>query len=85
MMRARLNAKVIPVQLPIESEDNFIGVVDLVRFKSIIYLDDLGTEAMKPRFLLRCWTAERYRIRCWNHWPKLMKELWKNTWTARIF
>ena len=62
MMRARLNAKVIPVQLPIESEDNFIGVVDLVRFKSIIYLDDLGNrsdETEVPAEMLEL--AERYR------------------------
>lgn len=62
MMRARLKAKVIPVQLPIGLEDTFQGVVDLVRFKSIIYLDDLGTrsdETEIPSDMLEL--AERYR------------------------
>jgi len=62
MMRARLKAKVIPVQLPIGVEDTFQGVVDLVRFKSIIYLDDLGTrsdETEIPSDMVEL--AERYR------------------------
>ncbi|MGQ9698170.1 MAG: GTP-binding protein, partial [Armatimonadota bacterium] len=42
-MRERLGAKAVPVQIPIGSEAQFVGVVDLIRMKSIIYLDDLGT------------------------------------------
>jgi elongation factor G len=45
MMRAKLKAAVIPVQLPIGVEEGFKGVVDLIRFKSIFYLDDLGTRS----------------------------------------
>lgn len=45
MMRAKLKAPVVAVQLPIGVEEDFKGVVDLVRFKSIIYLDDLGTRS----------------------------------------
>ncbi len=45
MMRSRLKAPVVPIQLPIGAEDTFKGVVDLVRLKSIIYLDDLGTRS----------------------------------------
>ncbi len=42
MMRERLGANAIPVQLPVGSEDEFAGVIDLVKMKSIVYEDDLG-------------------------------------------
>ena len=45
MVRERLGANAVPVQLPIGAEDGFEGVVDLIRMKSIIYLDDLGTRS----------------------------------------
>ncbi|MGI6658350.1 MAG: elongation factor G [Dethiobacteraceae bacterium] len=44
-MKERLNANVVPIQLPIGVEDQFCGVVDLIRMKSIIYTDDLGTQS----------------------------------------
>src|SRR5690625_95813 len=41
----RLGARPVPVQLPIGAEDEFVGVVDLVTNRAIIYTDDLGTES----------------------------------------
>ena len=43
MMRERLNANPIPIQIPIGAEAGFKGVIDLVTLKAIYYLDDLGT------------------------------------------
>ncbi len=43
-MRDRLGANPVPVQLPIGSEDNFRGVVDLVEMQAIVYQDDLGQQ-----------------------------------------
>ena len=43
-LKTRLNANAVPIQLPIGSEDQFIGMVDLVKMKAIIYKDDLGKE-----------------------------------------
>jgi elongation factor G len=43
-MKERLGAKAIPIQIPIGVEDGFVGMVDLVRFKAIVYEDDLGQE-----------------------------------------
>ncbi len=40
-MRERLGANASPIQLPIGSENNFSGIIDLVRMKAIIYQDDL--------------------------------------------
>lgn len=38
----RLDAKSAPIQIPIGSEGDFSGIVDLVEFKAHIYKDDLG-------------------------------------------
>ncbi len=43
-MKDRLGANAVPVQLPIGSESEFEGIVDLVEMKAIIYEDDLGAE-----------------------------------------
>ncbi len=43
-IRERLGANPIPIQLPIGSEDQLKGVVDLVANKALIWQDDLGTE-----------------------------------------
>ncbi|HEX4841947.1 MAG TPA: elongation factor G [bacterium] len=45
MVRERLGATAVPVQLPVGTEDAFQGVVDLIRMKAILYLDDLGTRS----------------------------------------
>lgn len=44
MMKDRLGANVVPIQLPIGSEDTFSGIVDLIHMKAYIYKDDLGKE-----------------------------------------
>lgn len=40
MIRDRLKARPVPVQLPIGSEDAFVGLVDLIHMRAIIYLED---------------------------------------------
>ncbi len=40
----RLGANAQPVQLPIGSEDEFQGCIDLIRMEAHYYLDDLGTK-----------------------------------------
>jgi len=44
-MRSRLKANPIPIQVPIGAEENFKGVVDLVKMKSIIW--DEASQGMK--------------------------------------
>ena len=41
-IKERLGANPIPLQIPIGSEDTFIGVVDLVQNKAFVWEDDLG-------------------------------------------
>ena len=43
-MRDRLGANPLPIQLPIGAEDGFIGVVDLIENKALVWKDELGTE-----------------------------------------
>ena len=43
-MKDRLGANPLPIQLPIGSEGDFVGVVDLVEMKALVWKDELGTE-----------------------------------------
>jgi len=44
MIRDRLGAEPVVVQLPLGREADFSGMVDLVEMKAIVYLDGMGTE-----------------------------------------
>jgi len=44
-LKARLGANPVPMQVPIGAEDNFEGVVDLIKMKSIIW--DMESQGMK--------------------------------------
>ena len=44
MMHERLKCNAVPVQLPIGSEADFKGVVDLVKMKAFVFYDDLGKD-----------------------------------------
>jgi elongation factor G len=43
-IRDRLQTNAVPIQIPIGAEDQFKGIVDLVRMKAYIHKDDLGRE-----------------------------------------
>lgn len=45
MIEERLMANPVPVQLPIGSELNFRGIVDLIEMSAIIFTDELGTRS----------------------------------------
>ncbi|MGN0642857.1 MAG: elongation factor G, partial [Huintestinicola sp.] len=44
MMHDRLKCNAVPIQLPIGSEDDFKGIIDLVEMKAEVYYDDLGKD-----------------------------------------
>ena len=62
-VKERLGANAVPIQVPIGAEENFKGVIDLIRMKAINWNeDDLGatyTEEDIPEELLT--TCEEYR------------------------
>ncbi|HFI0213831.1 elongation factor G [Streptococcus suis] len=43
----RLQANAHPIQLPIGSEDEFRGIIDLIKMKAEIYTNDLGTDILE--------------------------------------
>jgi translation elongation factor EF-G len=44
MMKERLHANAVPIQIPIGREDTFTGIVDLIKNEAEIYTNELGTE-----------------------------------------
>ncbi len=42
MITERLGVTPVPIQIPIGIEDTFVGLVDLVRMKALVWRDDLG-------------------------------------------
>ncbi len=64
MMKERLQANAVPIQIPIGAEASFVGLVDLVKMKAEIYVDELGTtmdETDIPAELRE--TAEEYHAK----------------------
>jgi len=43
-IRERLKANAIPIQLPIGAEEDFRGIVDLVRMRARVYMDEIGKD-----------------------------------------
>ncbi len=63
MMKKRLKANAVAIQLPIGKEDSFTGIIDLVSMKAFYYKDEMGKiieEAPIPADLAD--DAELYRI-----------------------
>ena len=63
-LRDRLRANAVAIQIPIGAEDQFQGVVDLVRMRARIYHDDLGVDMVDtdiPEDILS--VAEDYRVK----------------------
>jgi len=44
MMKKRLNANAVPIQIPIGFEDTFVGMIDLIKMRGIVYEDQLGKD-----------------------------------------
>ena len=62
-VRDRLKANAVPIQIPIGSEDQFKGMIDLITNKAIMFYDDLGKDVREeeiPADLVD--QAEEYRM-----------------------
>jgi len=62
-VRDRLKANAVPIQIPVGSEDQFKGMVDLITNKAIMFYDDLGKDVREeeiPADLAD--QAEEYRM-----------------------
>ncbi|MDD7796433.1 elongation factor G [Clostridium sp. 'White wine YQ'] len=61
-VRDRLKANAVPIQIPVGAEDQFKGIIDLIKNKAEIYYDDLGKDVREediPADLVD--QAEEYR------------------------
>ena len=47
MIKERLGANPVPIELPIGKEDTFRGIIDLINMEAEIYYDDLGKDFRK--------------------------------------
>ena len=47
MMKDRLHANAVPIQIPIGAEDKYVGMVDLITMKAFVHKDDLGKEIVE--------------------------------------
>ncbi|MEA4973512.1 MAG: elongation factor G [Candidatus Metalachnospira sp.] len=62
MMKDRLSCTPVPLELPIGTEQDYVGNIDLINMKALIYKDDIGTEISVediPADLVK--KAEEYR------------------------
>ena len=75
-LRDRLKANAIPIALPIGKEDNFRGIVDLVKMQAYVHYDELGrdvrTEAIPEDMKA---DAEKYRTELIEHLAEIDDDL----------
>ncbi len=69
MMKERLGANAVPIQLPVGNQDEFKGVIDLINMDAIIYHDDLGVNYE------RCEIPEEYQEQAREKREELMEKL----------
>jgi len=68
MMKDRLQCNAVPIQLPIGSEDEFRGIIDLVEMKADVFYDEFGKDMRVeeiPADLLE--KAQEYRTQLVEH------------------
>lgn len=63
-LRDRLRANAVPIQIPIGSENDFHGIVDLVQMRARIYTNDLGTDMQDTEIPAEVQElAQEYRVK----------------------
>ena len=75
-LRDRLKANAVPIALPIGKEDNFKGIVDLVKMEALVHYDDLGKDVRHeaiPEDMVAL--AEKYRTELLEHVAETDDEL----------
>ncbi len=78
MIKDRLKANPVPIQLPIGAEDKFRGIIDLINMEADIYYDDLGKDMRVepvPADMLE--KAQQYRTELVEAVAELDEELFK--------
>ena len=68
-IRARLGAHPVPLQFPLGREDNFIGIIDFLEQKVIVWLEETSARNLKSSRSKNC-GIRRSWIRA-RTWPRL--------------
>jgi elongation factor G len=68
----RLTKHAYPIQLPIGTESNFIGVIDLIRMRAFFYRDDLGKNVEEANI------PEEYKVQAQEWHGKLIEAVAEN-------
>ncbi|BEU88159.1 elongation factor G [Selenomonas sp. TAMA-11512] len=69
MMKDRLQANAVAIQIPIGAEDDFKGIIDLVKMDAIIYEDDLGKTTSETAI------PEEYKAQAEEYREKLLEAI----------
>jgi len=76
MLRTRLGANAVPIQLPIGKEDTFKGIIDLVEMKAYVYYDEMGKDIREEEIPADMKAeAEKYRSELLDHIVEFDDEL----------
>ncbi len=67
MMHERLGANAVPIQIPIGSEADFRGIIDLIKMKAEVYYDDMGVDIREEEI------PENLRSKCEEFRAKLVE------------
>lgn len=78
MIRDRLKANAVPIQLPIGSEADFKGIIDLIGMRAYLYTNDLGTDIQETDIPQDMKTlAEEYRLNLLENVAETDEELFE--------
>ncbi len=66
-LRNRLKANAIPIELPVGAEENFQGIIDLIKMRAFIHKDDLGKE------IEECDVPEELKVQAEEYRAKLVE------------
>ena len=69
MMRERLGANPVPIQLPIGSESDFKGIIDLVHQKAYLFTNEMGTDVVEEEI------PEEFRDKADEYREKMIEAL----------
>jgi elongation factor G len=74
LIREMLGANACPIQIPIGAEEEFKGVVDLVKMKAYYWHDEtMGADTTRRKYRLTCWKRLKSGVRrCWRQLPSSM-------------
>ncbi|NLI70599.1 MAG: elongation factor G [Firmicutes bacterium] len=69
MIEKKLDARAVPIQVPIMEQDDFKGIIDIIRLKATSYIDELGMQSERIEI------PEAYRPGVLRHREKMIETI----------